>query len=185
MLISMGVPCPEVYGDPVLLYPIFYNPLVEKKYILGVIPHFIDNNSDSLKIFTNHPEVLVIDILDDVNVVIENILSCSLIASSSLHGLIASDAYGIPSVWIELSSNIFGGRFKYYDYFLSVKRYDENPVIINENTTVQDILNAKREYKIDIDLVKLLEVCPFLNESSKKEFIRRLEIIENNLSVLA
>ena len=54
--------------------------------------------------------------------VIDQICSCERILSSSLHGLIVSDAYQIPSCWIELTGKISGGYFKYYDYASSVNR---------------------------------------------------------------
>ena len=39
LLLSRGIDCPEVYGDPALLFPRFYSPNVEKRYKFGVILH--------------------------------------------------------------------------------------------------------------------------------------------------
>ena len=41
-LLELGYDCPEVYGDPALLLPLFYKPKATKKYSLGVIPNHID-----------------------------------------------------------------------------------------------------------------------------------------------
>lgn len=48
--------------------------------------------------------------------------SCQFIVSSSLHGLIIADAYGIPSVfWNELGEE---NEWKFLDYFEGVGRKD-------------------------------------------------------------
>ena len=41
-LLSKGIDCPEIYGDPALLLPFFYRPKVKKQYKLGVVPHYAD-----------------------------------------------------------------------------------------------------------------------------------------------
>jgi hypothetical protein len=39
------------------------------------------------------------------------------VLSSSLHGLIAADALGVPNAWIGLSDALRGGDFKFRDYY--------------------------------------------------------------------
>ena len=119
-LLNQGYQCPEVYGDPALLLPEFYNPQVEKKYKFGVIPHYHDFNLAN-KILGSESDVLVIDLMTmDVEEVTKQIMSCEKTISSSLHGLIVSHAYNIPSVWIEFSNKLFGDGVKFKDYFESV-----------------------------------------------------------------
>lgn len=165
LVLDQGIYCPEVYGDPALLYPLFYKPNVEKKYKLGVIPHYTDQDSSLLDIFKKDSDVLVINILSSTNEVVDYICQCERIASSSLHGIIAADAYKIPSIWIELSENVAGNGFKFYDYFESVGRKGERPFRITEHTTIQNICNEFKNYKVSIDLDKLLDACPFLKKS--------------------
>jgi pyruvyltransferase len=165
-LIEQGFDCPEVYGDPALLYPKFYNPSIEKKYKWGIIPHYVDQKVSWLDKFKNNADVKIINILDHPNKVIDDIKSCEKIISSALHGIIAADAYGIPAKWIKLSDDVAGNGFKFMDYFASVKRTDVNPLYLDPNLkTVNSILksieNQFVDYKIDIDLEKLLSVCPF------------------------
>ncbi len=44
---------------------------------------------------------------------------------------------------------------------MSVGRKDREPLEISEDITLQDIYDRFYAYKINIDLARLLEVCPF------------------------
>lgn len=70
LIIKQGIECPEIYGDPALLYPLFYKPTIKKKYRLGVIPHYVDQNNPLLKIFKQYQDILIIDILAGINQVV-------------------------------------------------------------------------------------------------------------------
>jgi len=161
VLKAHNIDCPEVYGDPALLLPKFYNPEVEKKYKIGVILHYVDKPLKYYDLF-NKDDIKIIDIQQTAPLnFINELLECEIIISSSLHGLIVADAYGIPSIWIKLSNNIKGNDFKFYDYFESVKRLNEEPIEITPSSCMEDILKFKKDYTIEIDLDKLVEVCPF------------------------
>jgi pyruvyltransferase len=161
ILLESGVDCPGVYGDPALLYPKFYRPTnIRKKYKLGIIPHYIDQKNEWFQ-YNKSNEVLVIDILSGINTVVDKILSCDRIASSSLHGIIAADAYNIPSKWIEFSDKVLGAGFKFRDYFLSVNRNNCSSLKVTNETSINDILNSFQGYDYNIDLKKLYSVCPF------------------------
>lgn len=131
VLLKQGIPCPEVYGDPALLLPYIYTPHTEKKYKYGVISHVIDYDLPHVKDFREkHPEILFIKFrnYNSWQDVIEQINSCEKIISSSLHGLIISDAYGIPNVRVIFSNQIIGGDFKFKDYFSGVGRLYIEPI---------------------------------------------------------
>lgn len=162
-LLKQGFDCSEIYGDPALLYPRYYMPVVNKKFKLGIMPHYIDQQVPVLNKFKAMPGVLFINARDVVNKVVDDINSCEKVASSSLHGLIVADAYGIPSTWIKLSDKVLGNGFKFRDYFSSVGRRNDKPLILNNNMGIESILNSFEEYKIQIDLDKLWETCPFRN----------------------
>jgi pyruvyltransferase len=162
ILLKQGYDCPEVYGDPALLYPNFYQPNAKKKYAYGIIPHNIDKDNLWLNQFKNNPNVKIINILDPSGErFIDEISECELILSSSLHGIIAGDAYGIPSYWIELSNKVIGNGFKFRDYFASVNRPIQDPIIPKKGQTIKSFANKFYDYKIDIDLNKLWDACPF------------------------
>ena len=182
IILSQGIDCPEIYGDPALLYPLYYNPIIKQKYKLGIIPHFLDQNHYALNMFKNHPDIIIIDILSEINEFVDAICNCEHIASSSLHGIIAADAYKIPSIWMILSDDIGGDRFKFYDYFMSVGRKNEKPFIMTENTSLQNIYDQFHTYKIDINLIKLVEACPFLNENYTNKLIQKIQLGFNHYS---
>lgn len=165
-LLALGIKCPEVFGDPALLYPRFYKPKgIEKKYKLGVIPHYIDRGVPLVKTFQGKDNVFVINIRGSINQVVDDICSCERVASSCLHGIICADAYGIPSTWIKFSEKVLGKGFKFRDYFASVGRKDTEPLVMGKDVTVQQILDQFYDYQIDIDLDKLYDVCPFRREN--------------------
>ena len=160
LLLKQGYNCPEIYGDPALLYPRFYHPEVQKKYKLGIIPHYVDKNDVLLRNFQNYRDILIIDIQSGIRNVVDQICSCEKIASSSLHGIIAADAYGIQSAWIKFSEGVKGNGFKFLDYFKSVGRTDKEALVIREDSSIDDILDAYYRYKLDLDLNELWNACP-------------------------
>lgn len=161
IFLKNGIDCPDIYGDPALLYPIFYNPKVQKQYKIGIIPHYVDQKNPWILEKSKVSGVKVINILGGISNVVNDILSCEMIISSSLHGVIAADAYGIPSIWVEFSSAVLGHGFKFRDYFMSVGRSDTTPIKINKHTRLKDIYDSFYDYKINIDLERLYNSCPY------------------------
>lgn len=174
LVLKNGIYCPEIYGDPAMLYPCFYRPKIEKKYKLGIIPHYVDQNNPLLNPFKNESFVLIIDMLSGIRKVVDDICSCEIIASSSLHGIIAADSYGIPSIWIEFSKKVKGDGFKFYDYFESVGRENEFPLAITQNTTIKEIIDCHKNYDVKIDVDKLIESCPLISIEKKVELKKEI-----------
>lgn len=127
-LIELGVKCPEVYGDPALLLPGVFYPNIKKVFEIGIIPHYLNQNDKSIQKYRNNKNIKIIDVKQDPIDVVKAILSCKIIVSSSLHGLIISDAYNIPNVWTEFGKPIGKDHFKFHDYFLSVNRKIVEPI---------------------------------------------------------
>jgi pyruvyltransferase len=161
-LIKRGIDCPEVYGDPALLYPLIYNPKIEKKYKWGLIPHYIDYESIEDRETIKHFENLgfkIIDICKGKNEFIDELLEVEYVLSSSLHGLIAADAYGLPNARVIISNKLIGGDFKFLDYYKSVNRTEDLGLVINTNTEISEILSLNN--KIEIDINRLLNSSPW------------------------
>ena len=161
LLLSSGIECPEIYGDPCLLLPRFYKPQIKKKYKFGVIPHFIDNKNFWLEKIKDRDDTIVIDICGKIEDVIDEICSCKAIASSALHGLITADAYGIPSVWIKFSNKVLGSGFKFRDYYASIHEECNTVTEMNGDIDVDALCSTASKKTPDIDLGGLLKACPF------------------------
>lgn len=160
-LLEQGIHCPEVFGDPALLLPRYYSPSATKDTGIGIIPHCFDQDHPAIDRLRQDPRARVIDITGDIYEVVEEIARCEFIVSSSLHGIIAADSYGIPSAWLRFTDRPLGDGFKFLDYFESVgrPRLDQYPVTMD--TTVDMLLDLRTDYRVSIDLDRLLEACPF------------------------
>lgn len=171
-LLAAGIECPEIYGDPALLLPKYYIPEVKKQYTFGIIPHYKDLHNPLLEQFRNNKDILIINIRDYEHwlTFIDNVCQCRFIVSSSLHGLIISEAYEIPNLWIRFDGADRDDEIKFHDFFLSVGR-DRSVFSVNHKTTIEDIKEALNEYKKGcIDLAPLINTCPFKLKSNVKIF---------------
>jgi len=122
---GIAIPDQSVYGDPALILPLFYNPSVSSSKKVGVCPHYI-HKSHFLKNIPNQDGLKVIDVQKDMESVVDSISSSTVCISTSLHGLIIAQAYGIPWVWLEVSdNNLTGDDFKFKDFFSTL---DESQV---------------------------------------------------------
>lgn len=169
-LLAKGIDCPPVYGDPAMLVRYYYKPNMQKKYKLGIIPHYDDQSHPAIHNLERQKDVLIIKMENYKNwlEVIDQICSCEYIASSSLHGIIIAETYEVPNLWIELYGKLLGGHFKFHDFFMSIGHDREKPFIVKENTGINEILATKSNYtKRQIDLKPLINNSPFkLNISS-------------------
>ncbi|PRZ00813.1 polysaccharide pyruvyl transferase [Marinilabilia salmonicolor] len=171
LLLKHNIDCPEIYGDPALLFPLVYSaPQIKKKYKIGVIPHYIDKDHKNIKLLEQENDVLIIDIQTGGNfkTFVKQIHSCQYIISSSLHGLIISDAYNIPNAWISFGDKIVGNNFKFHDYFLSVKREEKEPISIVDNIDYSLIDEKLKKWRpISINLNLLLQAFPYHHKLKK------------------
>lgn len=167
ILLQRNIECPNVLGDPALVLPLYYQPKAKgKKYKLGVIPHVIDHEHPVVKdLKQNHPDILIIDLANyqKWTDIIDQICSCDCIASSSLHGLIVSDTYGVPNSWIELTGNISGGYFKFHDYATSVSRTFDKPYQLTSVEEISTLIEICESWTSPvIDRESILAACPFI-----------------------
>ena len=163
-LLKAGIVCPEVYGDPALLLPHFFNPDVDKQYKVGIIPHYADKSHPWIQLHQKNPDVRVIDVQGDLWEFVRAVKSCQVILSSSLHGLICADAYGVPNAWIQLSDQVIGGDFKFRDYRLAIGAGEPAAISVSVGAPLEPVVQMAELHELKIDLRKLLLACPFLNK---------------------
>lgn len=181
LLNNNGIYCPPIYADPALLLPLIHK--VEKivKYRIGIIPHYIDKNTKVMEVICSlqNDDILVIDIQASITKVIDMINSCDRIISSSLHGIIVADAYGIPSKWVKFSNNVVGEGFKFLDYFASVDRNDITAPMITKQNFIEIIDTIFLNYGIPV--INIRSYINNLPDFCNKEFLSyALNLIESS-----
>ena len=180
VLLKNGIDCPAIYGDPALLASLIYKPQTNKTEAIGVIPHYRTLTSDwmSSEWFSTlkaNNDIIIIDMsrYDKWTDVIDKICSCKFIISESLHGLIVSESYSIPSVWVEIQNHDMPWEwdFKYRDFYESINKKDYDCIKLYESGSVEDIFDRVRNWKLGvIDYASMLKSFPFdIKETIKYE----------------
>ena len=173
-VLEVGGECPPIFGDPALLLPRFYTPAApRKRFRLGVIPH-VSHYEGVRELYGKEDDVSIVDLrTKDVESVIDRVAECEAVVSSSLHGIVVSNAYRIPVRWIQFDSNLFGDDTKFYDHFAAIGRPDETflDARVYKKLDVDDILEQIEPYEINLDLDALWDAGVF-HEGEVSRFIR-------------
>ena len=117
-LMGRGISVPEVYGDPALLMPEFYSSELigaATKTPFVVIPHF----NEAAEKYAAYRDQLLLPNMKPLAFV-RALLGAETVVSSSLHGVILAEAYGIPAVYLDSGNG--ENRFKYDDYYAGTGR---------------------------------------------------------------
>lgn len=130
---------------------------VEKKYEIGIIPHFKEQQSHIInKLLHFYSGSTLIDLRQAPMEVVKHIAQCKVILSSSLHGLIVADSYHIPNKHIMLydfGEKMLGDGFKFADYYSSYNMED-NPIRLYLNDNYPSTEDIVRSYNIDTSAVE-------------------------------
>lgn len=112
-----GIDVPPVYGDPVWFLPSLIAPALQKQYELGVIVHLTElaslKDAVSLKEHLLRYQIpssltssiriistLIPPSFAAIEQKVKEITSCKRIISTSLHGLVIAETYGIPCLYL-------------------------------------------------------------------------------------
>ncbi|MBG6085426.1 polysaccharide pyruvyl transferase family protein [Zhihengliuella flava] len=152
-ILANGGDCPEVYGDAGLLLPRYIPAAAEKTHEVGFIRHVTQENLE-----LELEGVLDIRLAgvgeDFLRSVVEQITSCRRIISTSLHGVIVANAYGIPARWAvigDASEAIAGDGTKFEDYFRSVGLELQTPLELSRETRITPELAADLPPRVELD----------------------------------
>ncbi len=113
----------DFFGDPGLLIAEAMGEEIAREDRIGIVPHFSQFSSEGLQqLCKDEPVLKLIDVREDAAKVCREIASCRHVISSSLHGLIVADSFGVPNTWLNPAGIHRSPRFKFYDYAASVER---------------------------------------------------------------
>ncbi len=152
LMTELGIDCPEVYGDPALLFPYFFPEMKKKKnpaYNFIIIPHYSEAHAFPKSEYNN-----VVYPTESWDQVIQKILDSKFVISSSLHGIIIAEAYGIPARLLRVTEN--EPIFKYIDYYMGTGRPQ-----FKYASSVEEALFMGGEQPFICDLKKLYTSFPF------------------------
>lgn len=117
----LGIAGSVPFGDPGVLAATAYG--IERSSSNGriaLVPHYVDlddANAAMLESQVVSDQCDVLDVGGDPETLLRTLATYEACISSSLHGVIAGESIGIPTVAIALSDRVVGGDFKFHDYF--------------------------------------------------------------------
>ena len=129
---KLGWEVPTTFGDPALLVSTYFKPhsRPESSKLPALVPHYAHRNLLPENSEENGFEI--IDVRKTPEIVVAQIANASSIVSTSLHGLIIAQAYGVPWTWLRIKDQeLIGNDFKFKDFFSTI---DESQVSAVETT---------------------------------------------------
>lgn len=161
---AVGIACPTVYGDPALLLSRFYKPKGPRHNRAAVVPNYIDADLPVVARLVDIEQAVLIrpDAPGHWLDFVDGIAGASFVIASSLHGLVVAEAYGVPAVWAKFSDRIYGGNFKYLDFYASIGKPGQTPVVVTGEADFPALRAAAAAWTPGhFDPKPLLAACPF------------------------
>lgn len=168
LVLKNGGKCDEVYGDAAWFLPTIFRPDAEKTHKTGLILHY-QHEGAKLDI---DPAIRQIGIrrlgYDQIEEFLTEMLHCDRIVSTSLHGVIIAQAYGLPAMLATVTDSraqVHGDGIKFKDYFASVGVHDPKPAFdLSDLDVISDATLPEENFVpigLKINLSKLAAVAPF------------------------
>lgn len=140
----LGVNC-GVYGDPGLLLPLLYHPRVGRRFSVGVIPHYAEAKHRVFRQLARR-NGKVINVRQGWRSFVRELLACERVISSSLHGIVIAEAYGIPATWLQVTDAVIGNGFKFRDYYAGTGRTLKAGPIGNLGEIQNNLVRVIKDY---------------------------------------
>ena len=172
IVMDQGISCPEIYGDPGLLFPALFDNEIRQRRgeleadcaTLGMampetifIPNINDDRFLPEYVGTNgFPQIMIVRPHWDPITVAAYISASSRVLASSLHGLVFADVYGRSTSRI---ISQYEPEFKYTDYYMGTGRCP--PMAY---PTIGTALEGEKVAPLDWDPTPLLEAFPLAFE---------------------
>ena len=129
----------------------------------------------------------------DIEKLVDDILSCEVILSSSLHGIIFAHAYGVPAYHVQFTDFFKNGNFKFADYYSSFlgkvvyKKFVANNFYIDVDSIIKFHMENCAKHNPTPDMVaekqcQLLHCLPYkqyLNTKFKEELGISTDTVNN------
>ncbi len=113
----IGAPEGVALGDPGILVA-RHRPRPDLQWDVALVPHGHHRSHVpflALAETVGH-RVHVVNVHQTAERVVREIAASEAVITTSLHGLVTADAYGIPAAWTTLEPPLGGGAFKFRDY---------------------------------------------------------------------
>lgn len=148
-LLKMGIDCPEIYGDPATLMGHLFP---EFKKESPIYDYIIIPNIGEIKCFSPYKNVVLPTA--PWNEIIKKMMQSRLVISSSLHGIIVAESFGIPARLLKMTWG--EPLLKYQDYYESSGRPNFRYAI-----SVQEALQMGGETPSCLDIEPLMKSFPW------------------------
>lgn len=150
----LGHPTGAVLGDGGLLVRYLIDAdKIEKKFDLGIVPHFADKDSRVFsEIAKRIPNSRILDPTSRVDLFLCGLCECKAVISTAMHPLIACDALRIPNQWVRISEKTTS-RYKFYDYYSVYGKHKEPFDLASHEFGQDDLNNLIKNYDIGDDQV--------------------------------
>jgi len=158
---KLGWNVPRVFGDPALLLPRTFEPAPQASHHPVIIPHY-----QHAKHFQSVSEKFsVLDVERSAEEVVSDIANATAVVSTSLHGIIVAQAYGVPWIWLRIKDvTLAGDQFKFEDFFSVLNREQVAEISVESNQIsdhlIRSLISRASLPKNKFDFNNLLDAFP-------------------------